>query len=313
MAVAQVTTQELLAKYKEDCHLRDMTYESIRSYVSALRIFVRFLEENDYNVLKMDNDVLEDFLLYLRDTRGNSQSRIENYFSALSSFYDFLSYKSLINNNLILPFRKRYLKRYKKNGTAQVRKLISVEEMSYFVNSIISLKDRTIAVLFAKTGIRRGELVEIEVDDVDLENMSIVLKPFHKRSNCLVFFDEETKNLLKRWLIQRERLVQDGVTALFVSDYGEKLKRCGVYNSIVYWSEKLGFHDPKSRKLQDRFSCHNFRHWNTTHLLRNGMPREYVKQLRGDTRGEAIDIYHHIDESDLKKAYLACIPQLGVV
>ena len=42
------------------------------------------------------------------------------------------------------------------------------------------------------------------------------------------------------------------------------------------------------------------------------MRREYVKELRGDRRGEAIDIYHHIDRVELRKAYLAFIPKLGV-
>jgi integrase/recombinase XerD len=42
------------------------------------------------------------------------------------------------------------------------------------------------------------------------------------------------------------------------------------------------------------------------------MPREYVKELRGDKRREAIDIYHRIDREELRKAYLACIPKLGI-
>jgi integrase/recombinase XerD len=42
------------------------------------------------------------------------------------------------------------------------------------------------------------------------------------------------------------------------------------------------------------------------------MKREYIQDLRGDARMEAIDIYHHIDRRDLRDAYLACIPQLGV-
>lgn len=42
------------------------------------------------------------------------------------------------------------------------------------------------------------------------------------------------------------------------------------------------------------------------------MPREYVKELRGDKRGEAIDIYHHIDKKELRRAYLACIPKLSI-
>lgn len=43
------------------------------------------------------------------------------------------------------------------------------------------------------------------------------------------------------------------------------------------------------------------------------MPRKYVKELRGDKRGEAVDIYYHIDREELRRAYLACIPKLGVI
>jgi len=42
------------------------------------------------------------------------------------------------------------------------------------------------------------------------------------------------------------------------------------------------------------------------------MPREFIQELRGDRRREAIDIYDHIDRAELRKTYLAYIPQLGV-
>jgi integrase/recombinase XerD len=42
------------------------------------------------------------------------------------------------------------------------------------------------------------------------------------------------------------------------------------------------------------------------------MPREFIKELRGDRRKEAVDIYDHIDEQELRGAYLACIPKLGI-
>ncbi len=50
----------------------------------------------------------------------------------------------------------------------------------------------------------------------------------------------------------------------------------------------------------------------TTQLPRNGMSREYVKELRGDSRHEAIDIYNHIDPKEFRDAYLAAIPRLGL-
>ncbi len=65
-------------------------------------------------------------------------------------------------------------------------------------------------------------------------------------------------------------------------------------------------------RLEDRFTPHCCRHWFVTHLLRAGMSRDFVKELRGDTRGEAIDIYNHIDKKDLRESYLAHIPQLGI-
>ena len=42
------------------------------------------------------------------------------------------------------------------------------------------------------------------------------------------------------------------------------------------------------------------------------MRREFIQELRGDGRKEAIDIYDHIDLKELKEAYLSCIPQLGI-
>ena len=308
----EIDIAELLLRFKKDCKLQDMTNESIRSYLSELKIYNDYLQENNFDILHVSNEILEQFLQYLRETRGISQSRIENYFSALSSFYDFLVYKGLATTNIILPFRKRYLKRHKKSNPPAVRKLITVTDMSRFVNSIIPIRAKTIAVVLAKTGIRRGELLKIELNDINFKEQTIMLKEFHKRSNRLIYFDEETEVMLNKWLKRRKELVNNGVTALFVNDYGEPIGRSGVYNEIVLWAIKLGFFDPDSNRLEDHFSCHNFRHFFTTFLLRNGMSREYVKELRGDIRSEAIDIYHHIDKEDLRKSYLAHIPKLGL-
>jgi len=315
----KISENRLIQSYKEDCKLRDMTYHSIRVYMSELKIYQEFLKKNNYDLINISNEVLEKFLKYLREDRQGMYdnehltiSRLENYFSALNSFYDYLHYKGIVTTNIILPFRKRYLKRYKKNGSSAIRKLISVEEMSDFINSIIPIRDKLIAIILAKTGIRRGELLKIELQDVNIDDGTILLKDFKKRSNRLVYFDDETRILLKKWLKRREKIANKGVTTLFVSDYGKELGRSGVYNAVTGWAKKLGYYDVKSPRLEDHYSCHCFRHYFSTFMLRNGMPREYVKELRGDRRGDAIDIYHHIDRNDLKKSYLACVPKLDV-
>jgi len=256
--------------------------------------------------------VLRDFLRYLRFERKAKEKTLENYFSALSAFYDYLAFEGLVSSNIILPFRKRYLRRYKNGYDDPERRLLSVEEMSRLVNSIMDPRDKAMTVLLAKTGIRRGELLRIDVDDINWEDYSITLKPTPKRSNRVVFFDDECAIVLKRWLRVREKL-NPKTNALFISyNMLDRLSRNGVWNAIVKYAKRLGFHNPNSPRLEDHFGPHCFRHWFTTWLLRNGMPREYVKELRGDKRKETIDVYYHIDKEDLRKIYLACIPKLGV-
>jgi len=116
---------------------------------------------------------------------------------------------------------------------------------------------------------------------------------------------------VKRWDAQRKKL-KPKTKALFVNEYGERLGRNGIYNLVTKYAEAVGLHDPDSDNIEDHFSPHNCRHWFTTWLRRNGMPREFIKALRGDKRKDAIDIYDHIDREELRKAYLAFIPNLGI-
>jgi integrase/recombinase XerD len=128
----------------------------------------------------------------------------------------------------------------------------------------------------------------------------------------MVFFDAETAFILRRWLKVREGRNKKGIPALFLNAMGDRLDRGGVLLLVGEAARRVGLHHPESERMEDRFSPHCCRHWFTTHLRRAGMRREFIQELRGDSRREAIDIYDHIDLKELKEAYLACIPQLGI-
>jgi integrase/recombinase XerD len=295
-----------------DCRLRNMTEESIRRYRSSLRIFAAFLDRRKVPFADVDRRVLKDFLRYIRFERNVKEKTVENYFAALSSFFDYLVFEELLETNSVGPFRKRFLRTYKNDTNDPGRKLLTVEEMSLLVNSILDPRDKAIAVLFAKTGIRRNELLKSDISDIDWIEYSLTLKRTPKRSNRVVFFDDECAVVLKRWLRVREKLNPTS-KALFVSYQSlRRFDRNGLYSMIVKYATDLGFYNLNSTKLEDHFSPHCFRHWFTTWLRRNGMPREFVKELRGDRRREAMDIYDHIDRNELRRVYLACVPKLGV-
>lgn len=310
--------KELISSYEKHCHRQGKTKKSIENYMSAINIFHKFLKQMKTSFLNVDGmenkEILELFLDYLKDERKVSFSRIKVYFSALSHFYDYLEYNEYIKKNIVLTVRKMYVRQFKNGYIPAKRKIIEVDEMINFVNSIMSLRDKTLVVMFVKTGIRRGELISIDVDDIDFNDNIIQLKPiFKKRSNLTVFFDDETAVILKQWLKRRKQIVNDGEKSLFISDFGNRLKRRGVYDAVVKWSTHYGLHNPRSDKLIDHFSPHNLRHCYTTYLIRDGVPKSFVQELRGDKRSDVIDIYHHIDEKELKKAYLSAIPKLNLI
>lgn len=307
----KVSNIDLVSQYCRDAEVQGMTPESIIRYRSSLMDFNRFLIMEKVSILEVSNNILIDYLAYLR-SKNLAIKTIENYFTSISSLFSFLEFKELVPKNPVLAIRKRYLRRYKKeDADSSERKVISVEEMKLLINSILSSRDKAIVALLAKTGIRRDELIKIDIADINWSEQSIRLKPKKKRSNRMVFFDDETARILKRWIWNREGIA-DGTSALFIGERRERLKRSGVYNMVVKYAEAVGLSDADSDQLEDHFSPHCCRHWFTTYLRKNGMKREFIQMLRGDRRKDAVDIYDHIDDQELRESYLACIPQLGI-
>jgi integrase/recombinase XerD len=304
---------QLIDEFLADCLQRNFTEETVVNYRSNLRIFDDFVKRNGGDLVSVDVGWMRRFHGYLKDERGNSLKRISNYFSSISSFYDFLMVEERVDRNPVIPVRKRYLRNYKKRGPITERQCISVDEMSMLVHSILDPMYKAMVVLFAKTGIRRGELVRIELDDVNWVELSIMLKPCAKRTNLKVFFDDEAARILKVWLQRRAEFHFDNdVKRLFVSKNGTPLQKKVVTAKIRKYAERVGLHDHSSDRLEKRFTPHCFRHWFTTWLRRNEMPREYIKMLRGDAQREAIDVYDHIEYEELRIKYIECVPKLGI-
>jgi len=220
-------------------------------------------------------------------------------FSTINSCYKYLEWEGYIEENPVPAFRERYMDNKRQSSTSK-RQLISVEEMSSLVHSIIDPRNRALVLTLAKTGIRRGELVTIDVDDVDWEEQSITLEPKPKRSNRLVFFDGECAQSLKRWMSARANDDDVEAEALFTNQHGTRLQRNSIYRAVTKHAEKVDLHDPDSQDLQERFTPHCCRHWFTTHFRKAEMQREFIKELRGDTCGDAIDISDHIGREELR-------------
>lgn len=309
----QYPNQQVVKDFLIDAQTRGINIRTLDTY----RSYLKFYMLNTTKPLdQIDKNDLKSFLLLLRE-RKLSSSSINSYFAALKSFFEYIEEEGIVRANPIPAFRSRYLKNLlkevKNDAYNSRRQLISVEDMQRLVNSTLDPRDRAVMVLFAKTGIRRNELINVDLKDIDWGNLSIALKKTAKRTNLLVYFDEECSRLLKRWLQLREEYnVDPKQQALFVNQDNQRLNRTAIYQMVTNYAESIGIHDPKSENLKDKFTPHCFRHWFTTHLLKNGMSREFVIELRGDSHQATIDIYNHINKNDLRDAYMAFIPKLYI-
>jgi len=300
----------IIKEFERDCKVRGMAERSIDSYHTCIRAYGEYLASHEKNFLTAKKDDLVSFIESLRLEKGLSIMTVKRYLAALSSLCEYLVFKEQIQTNYVRPVRSRDIRSYKE--TPEGRKLISVEDMASLINCTLDIRDKAVITLLAKTGIRRNELVTLDISDVDLIENKIRLKPTAKRTNRTVFFDDECSFILRRWLAIRQDANKKNIPALFLNAEGERLNRSGVYNLVTEAARRAGLHDPTSERLEDHFTPHCCRHWLCTHLFRAGMRREYIKELRGDSRKEAFDLYNHIDLKELKEAYLAAIPQLGL-
>ncbi|MGD0953323.1 MAG: tyrosine-type recombinase/integrase [Methanotrichaceae archaeon] len=301
-------TEELIKRFEEDLKTAGKAKNTIQTYPQTIRAFSRFV---DGNLLGATKENLQAYLNSMRD-RDFRQTTIGRYFIILSKFYEFLIYTELYTQaNPIITFRKRYLRPFKGSSGSSQRWCPTTEEVTKLVNSILNTRDKAIVVLLFKTGIRRKELSELDFSDLDINKMTIKLKKTAKRTNRLVYFDEETAYVLGRWLKRREILNKGKNPALFLSKYGDRLDLYPIDDLFRKYAKMTGLY--KGAEIEDKVTPHCARHWFTTELLEAGMSFEHVEHLRGDKGKSAASRYHHPNENKLKGEYQRSIPQFGLI
>ena len=313
-SITPLSNDDLISRWERDATVRGMSSKTIRNYMYDLKYFIDVLNKiykKELSLINVDRMSIRDFIDMQRGM-GLTTQTIRHRLTVLSNFYEFLIFENLVSQNPVNAVRKRYLSCYKIDSEIQTHKIISVEEAAFLINSILDIRDKALITLLLKTGIRRGELLSLELSDINWTDNSILLKPTKKRTNRLVYFDEETARVLRRWLRVRNDRNKKNSQALFISSWGKRIEQGAVQYLIRKAAIRAGLHDMNSDRMEDHFSAHCCRHWFTTHLRRAGMSREFIQELRGDVRREAIDIYDHIDKKELRESYLAHIPQLGI-
>jgi integrase/recombinase XerD len=168
----------------------------------------------------------------------------------------------------------------------------------------LGLRDRAILETFYATGIRRSELVNLDLGDLDAAGQTLHIRQGKGGKSRVVPIGKKALYWLASYLEQtRPRLQLQATPALFLSGYGERLSAAYLGN----WVRRT----IQSAHLSRVGSCHLLRHSCATHMLENGADIRFIQQLLGHARLDTTAIYTEVTITALHAIYQSTHPSAG--
>lgn len=305
--------EKWLEDWRQNSIARGLSAMTIRGYDNSLRHFMDWCSLNKFSVLDVGPKELRAYFDNVRAEEPISVGAIGNRFTALSSLYEFLVETGEVPDNYVPYFRRRYLQIPLKEAHKirfERKPVLSVTQARRLVKSISDTQEKLAVVLLCKTGVRIGELVAMDVADIDWQGQSIKLKVQRKRTHLVAFFDHEAERIMRKWLGIREHWTDDDVGPLFLNARNQRMTTGDMRRIVTRVTTRIGLYKPGGEP-HEKVKPHTFRHFFTTQMYRAGMKRDHIRILRGDSLGQTMDLYLDTDWDSLRAEYLRCVPLIA--
>ena len=300
-------------------NIKGQSQLTISEYYLDLRMFLRFVKLmrsdmpiqtclDDIDIRSVDLHFIEridtsdvfDFLSYLANDRAvNPESAAPEYgiaassrarkLSAIKSFYKYLTVrtKQLENNpvaELEYPKLRKSLPKYLTlDQSAALLKAVSGQNEK---------RDYAILMLFLNCGIRRSELVNLNISDVYEDRIRVVGKGNKER---FVYFGSACRKAIDAYLEERNQKVLSDNRALFGSRDSNRISVTAVHRLVKKALLQAGLDSTQ-------FSAHKLRHTAATMMLSGGVDVKTVQEVLGHENLNTTQIYTHIENTELKIA-----------
>lgn len=266
----------LSAKRIEGCSEKSLKY--YKATIEAM------LDELNKDVKHIVTDDIRGYLTEYQEKKKSSKVTIDNIRRILSSFFSWLE-----DEDYILKSPVRRIHRVKTG--INIKETYSDEALELMRDNCTELRDLAIIDMLASTGMRVGEMVLLNRNDIDFNERECIV--FGKGSKeRVVYFDARTKIHLQNYLESRT----DDNPALFVSlkSPHERLKIGGVEVRLRKFGKQLGL---------QKVHPHKFRRTLATMAIDKGMPIEQLQQLLGHRKIDTTLQYAMVKQSNVKIAH----------
>ena len=263
----------IAAKKIEGCSIKSLNYY----YTTLVKMFGKI----DVIYFSIATEDIRSYLSDYQEHSGVSKATIDNMRRIISSFFSWLE-----NEDYIMKSPARRIRKVRVGKI--VKEIYTEENIELMRQNCKNARDLAIIDMLYSTGMRVGELVRLNISDIDFENKEcVVLGKGNKQRK--VYFDAKTKIHLQQYLNSRK----DSDPALFVSQLFpyNRLKISGVEIALRKIGEKLHI---------SKVHPHKFRRTLATKAIDKGMPIEQVQHLLGHTKIDTTLGYAMVDDENVK-------------
>lgn len=269
---------------------KGLAKNSLEAYERDLRKLEAWAVKNGLELLTLTRRELREWLIDLSRARISENSK-RRLVSAIRGFYKFLMTDGHLDKSpaedLDTPQKGFYLPRFLNQH--EVEQLLSMPDVS----TEIGLRDRAILELMYACGLRVSEVVNLLLKDIDLEG-GILTTTGKGNKTRRVPVGSSAVEWAKTYLALRRNNENVEAENLFVTPAGRPLNRQLIHSFVKEYAEQCGFED---------VSPHTLRHSFATHLVQNRADIRSVQQMLGHADISTTQIYTHITDAHLKKAY----------
>ena len=275
------------------------------AYRNDLNQFLEFLGrqglgpadgKSAYDWTRVDIDTLNQYIADLRDRKGYRNATTARKVASVKSFFGFMAENGIIiedpTESLGTPKVGRALPKFLTED--EITKLL---EVSCKPGTNEGHRDAVIMELLYATGLRVGELVSLNVGDVNTEESYIRCLGKGSKERIVHLYPKALQELMK--YMQQARLGLLGSRkqepALFVNHRGERLTRQWIWSILKNYAQAAG--------IKSSITPHTLRHSFATHLLQNGASLRHVQELLGHSSISTTQVYTHLTSPYVREEY----------
>lgn len=278
---------------------RGFSVYTVKSYKNDINKFLSFLLEEKIELKTVSKVQIRDFLATQYD-KGLSKKTIARRLASIKSFFKFLFNTNYISKNPTLFLSTPRISKKLPNFIDE--KIINELMDQPDIRTEKGLRDKAILELFYSTGMRLGELINLNIGSVDDKNN--LVKVFGKGSKeRLIPFGKRAKFCMEEYL--KKRILRWNASSndvpLFVNDKNERVPRRTIQRRISSYIKMIA--------NGKRLGPHTLRHSFATHLMNRGADIRAVGDLLGHTSLSSTQVYTHVKPEKMKEVYRQSHPR----